>query len=466
MKSTLTMKCFKQLLPGLLMLPIAALAQTNSDSAFIRSIANEMLRNGKAYDLLRVLTKSIGGRLAGSPQFNKAATWGKQTMQQLGADTVYFQPCMVPHWNRGGADKASVVSVDGKEAKQVLDVLALGNSLGSGKEGVKAEVVAVETFDELEKRKDEVKGKIVFYNAAFDPTDIVPGASYGKTGRYRRDGASRAAKYGAVAALIRSLSGSTDNNPHTGAMMYNDSFPKIPAAALGLRDADALWNACKQHKHVTVSLTTYGYFLPDTINTNVVAELRGSSNADEYISVGGHLDSWDVNEGAHDDGTGVVQTIEVLRTLKALGYKPKHTLRFVLFANEENGLRGGKKYAEEAEAKHEHHVFALETDGGGFTPRGFSFDADSSKVAKIQPWTTLLQPYGVYQLINGWGGADIGPLEEKLKVPVGELLPDGQRYFDIHHSRGDVFEAVNKRELLLGAVNMAALIYLIDKYGL
>lgn len=437
-----------------------------SVSIFIRRMSDNVMLYGKAYDNLHYLTKQIGGRLAGSPQFARAVQWGKETMQGLGADTVFLQECMMPHWVRGGMDKVSVLSIGGKKQKRALDALALGNSMGSGPQGVTAEVVAVASFDELEKRKDEVKGKIVYYNYGFTHTNLRPGTSYGDAGIYRRNGASRAAKYGAIGVLIRSLTEATDNNPHTGTMAYNDSFPKIPAAALGYQDADYLWNTCRQTPHVTVSLTTFGNFLPDTIGHNVIAEIKGTENPNEYITVGGHLDSWDVNEGAHDDGTGIVQTMEILRVMKALGYQPKHSLRFVLFANEENGTRGGLKYAEVAKQKGEKHLFALESDGGGFTPRGFTFTTGADTLKKIQPWVELLKPYGVYEFTSGGGGTDIGPINKTFGTTLSGLDVDEQRYFDIHHSRGDVFEAVNKRELNLGAINMAALIYLVDKYGL
>ncbi len=451
----------KKLIQLLLLLPFAALAQTGEDAATIKKISDEILRNGKAYDLLRQLTKQVGGRLAGSPQFAKAVEWGKVTMEQNGADKVFLQECMVPHWVRGGQDKAVIVEVDKKKTSRELDVLALGNSLGYGT--VTAEVLAVADFAELEQRKDEVKGKIVYYNQGFDPTNVKPFLSYGQTGIYRRSGPSRAAKYGAVGVMIRSLTESTANDPHTGAMAYNDSFPKIPAIAVGPRDADGVW-ALSKKVGFKLSMTTNGHFLPDTIGHNVVAELKGTEFPDQYITVGGHLDSWDVNEGASDDGTGVVHTIEIMRALQAIGYKPKHTIRFVLFANEENGLRGGIKYAEEAQAKGEKHIFALESDAGGFTPRGFSVGANKEQMAKLQSWLPLLSPYGTEEFTNGGGGADISPLM-KMGTPVSELNPDPQRYFDLHHARSDVFENVNKRELLLGAVNMAALIYLVDKYG-
>lgn len=455
----------KKLLIVLVSFPLFTIAQYE-DSAFIKKIADDILVNGKAFENLRYLTKQIGGRLAGSPQMPKAEKWGAATMRQSGADTVFLQECMVPHWVRGGIDKAEIVSVDNKAQKQTLDVLALGNSIGSGKNGVTANVLDISSFEELEKRKDEVKGKIVFYNYPFNPRYIVPGKAYGESGVYRYMGASRAAKYGAVAVVIRSMTEATDNHPHTGVMRYNDSFPKIPAAALGLQDADKLWQMCKGHKSVKLSLQTFGHFLPDTIGHNVIGELKGSEASNDFITVGGHLDSWDVNEGAHDDGTGVVQTMEVLRVLKSLGYKPKKTIRFVLFANEENGTRGGQKYAEAAKAKNENHVFALESDEGGFTPRGFSFSLNDEKMKKVNAWKNLFESYGASAFKHGEGGTDIEPLNQNLNTPVSSFVPDNQRYFDLHHSRTDVFEAVNKRELLLGAVNMAALIYLVDKYGL
>ncbi|MES2371779.1 MAG: M20/M25/M40 family metallo-hydrolase [Bacteroidota bacterium] len=453
----------KKIFLGFFVLPFAAMAQPVDDAAVIKKISDEILRNGKAYEQLYQLTKQIGGRLAGSPAFAKAVQWGKETMEKNGADNVWLQECMVPHWVRGGNDKAFVILVDGNKTSRELDVLALGNSLGSGT--IMGEVLAVQDFAELERRKDEVKGKIVYYNNGFNPTNIKPFISYGEAGIYRRSGPSRAAKYGAVGVMIRSLTESTSNDPHTGAMVYNDSFPKIPAIAVGPRDADAVWTLTRKSK-ISMAMYTNGHFLPDTTAHNVIAELKGTEFPDRYITIGGHLDSWDVNEGAHDDGTGVVHTIEIMRALQAIGYKPKHTLRFVLFANEENGLRGGAKYAAEAKTKNEKHIFALESDAGGFTPRGFSLQVSKEQMAKIQNWIPLLSPYGTFELTNDGGGADIGPLNRTFGTPVGELIPDPQRYFDLHHARSDVFEAVNKRELLLGAVNMAALIYLVDKYGL
>ena len=461
-----------------LLIAISFLLFTNSfsqteDSLMIKKISDEILTNGKAYDNLHYLTKQIGGRLSGSSQMVKAEKWGVALMKESGADKAWLQECMVPHWVRGGKDKAEVTYNDAVTgARNVLtshkqlDVLALGNSEGTKNKDLTAKVILVNSFDELEKKKDSLKGMIVFYNYKFNPTYVQTFRSYGEASQYRGGGPSRAAKYGAIGVIVRSMSHSTDNNPHTGATRYDTTYAKIPALAVGLRDADWLSDQIQKNKIISLTIKTNAHFLPDTIGHNVIGELTGSEFPDEIITIGGHLDSWDPAEGAHDDGAGVVHTIEILRAFKTLGYKPKHTIRFVLFMNEENGLRGGAKYAQEAKEKNEKHIFALESDAGGFTPRGFSFGGSPEQLKKLQSWVPLLYPYGVYEITNGGGGADIGPLNRTFKTPVAELGPDSQRYFDYHHARNDVFENVNKRELELGAVNMAALIYLIDKYGL
>jgi len=426
----------------------------------IRKLADEILINGKAYENLRHLTKKIGPRLAGSEGMVKSENWGLEVMKQSGADNAWMQECLVPHWVRGGKDIAHTTG----NKRMDLDVVALGNSVGTGAKGITAECILVNSFDELEQKKDQIKGKIVFYNYKFRPEFVNTFHAYRDAVPYRGQGPSRAAKYGALGVIIRSMSHSTDNNPHTGALRYDTAYPKIPALAIGLRDADRLANEL-QNKKISVFLRTNGHFLPDTIGHNVIGELAGSEFPEEIITIGGHLDSWDNCEGAHDDGAGCVQTIEVLRAMKAVGFKPRRTIRFVLFANEENGLRGGNKYAEEAKAKNEKHIFAIESDAGGFVPRALGFTVSDHQFEKIRKWESLISPYGC-EIVRGGGGADIGPLNRALNTPVGSLNPDSQRYFDIHHSRSDVFEAVNKRELDLGAVNMAAIIYLIDKYGL
>jgi hypothetical protein len=450
-------------------LSLTAFAQ-NEDSLFIKRISDYILVSGKSYDDLRHLTKKIGARLSGSVGMYKAEQWGLKTMQDAGAN-AWLQQCMVPHWVRGGKDAAyTVVDKTKKGASNIglpvrpLDIVALGNSVGTGKPLTK-EVIEIKNFAELEAKKDQVRDKIVFYNYPFNNSFINTFSAYRDAVAYRGQGPSRAAKYGAAAVIVRSMTHSTDNNPHTGGTNYNDSFPKIPAVAIGLQDADWLSNALKETPF-QVTLHTHGKFLPDTIGHNVIGELKGTEFPDEYITVGGHLDSWDNCEGAHDDGAGCVQTIEILRAFKTLGYKPKRTIRFVLFANEENGLRGGNKYAEEAIAKGEKHIFALESDAGGFTPMGFGVSASEAQFQKISSWHLLLLPYSPAEIRRGGGGADIGPLARTQGTPVAGLIPNSQRYFDYHHARNDVFEAVNKRELQLGAINMAALVYLVDKYGL
>lgn len=456
------------------LLSVTVYSQTD-DSLAIKRISDEILTNGKAYENLRYLTKQIGGRLAGSQGMVKAEQWGVKVMGESGADKAWMQECLVPHWVRGGKDVASVSYVPDRSeiksgpyptsVKKELDIVALGNSVGTGKVPITAEVVLVNSFDELERKKDEVKGKIVFYNYKFNPTYVNTFLSYRDAGQYRGQGPSRAAKYGALAVIVRSLSHAADNHPHTGATRYDSAFAKIPAVAIGLKDADWL-SEHLQNETIKVSLTTNGYFLPDTIGHNIIGELTGTEFPDQIITVGGHLDSWDNCEGAHDDGAGCVQTMEILRAFKAINYKPKHTIRFVLFANEENGLRGGIKYADEAKAKGEKHILAIESDAGGFTPRSLGFSGTEEQYQKVLGWKNLIAPYGCNEINKGGGGADIGPLSRQLKTPTASLNPDSQRYFDVHHARSDVFEAVNKRELELGAVNMAAFIYLVDKYGL
>ena len=466
------------------------------DSILIRQLADVILTDGKTYGNLRALTKGVGARLSGSAGFYKAEVWGQHALQDAQADKVWLQECMVPHWIRGGKDSASWSAAGGggagtngggagtrggkdtgvraagggaslRAGAVGLDILALGNSVGTGPQGLRAPVILIHTFDELEQRKDEIKGKIVFYNYPFNNRLVETFMAYGDAVRYRGAGASRAARYGAVGMLVRSMSSSVDNNPHTGALMYNDSLPRIPAAAVGLRDADKLAAELEGHPGagLTVYLRTGGQMLPDTLAHNVIGELRGTEFPDQYITVGGHLDSWDPAEGAQDDGAGCVQSIEVLRALKAIGYKPRHTIRIVLFANEENGGRGGRKYAEAAKAAGEKHLLGLESDNGGFTPRAFTLSLNDAQLSAIRPWTELLQPYGVYAFERGGGGSDVNPLRPQVGAVVGELRPDSQRYFDYHHSRADVLENVNKRELEMGALNMAALVYLVDKYG-
>ncbi|HEY0030337.1 MAG TPA: M20/M25/M40 family metallo-hydrolase [Bacteroidia bacterium] len=442
----------------------AAFAQT--DSAMIKKIYNEALTNGRSYSNLNYLCKKIGGRLAGSPQAQQAVDWAFKAMKEAGADTVYLQECMVPHWVRGEKEVAKIISTGGKGIKEV-PVCALGGSIPTPKEGITAQVIEVNGIEELEKiGKEKIQGKIVFFNQPMDPTNIHGFESYGGAVMQRYAGASEAVKFGAVAVLVRSLSLTQDDNPHTGSMGYKDSLDKIPACAISTNGANWLSSYLKTDKELKFYLKMSCETLPDEKSYNVIGEIYGSDKKDEIITVGGHLDAWDNGEGAHDDGAGVVQSIEVLRIYKALGLKPKRTIRAVAFMNEENGLRGGKKYAEMAVLKKEKHTAAIESDAGGFSPRGFSSEMEAAQKAKLKSWAPLFLPYGVYDFSEDGGGADIAPLHKALGTPILELMPDSQRYFDYHHTAIDTFEAVNKRELELGGASMAALIWMISQYGL
>jgi len=434
------------------------------DVVVFRNIANDILLNGKAYENLRVLTKNIGARLPGSPQQLKAEKETARMMKKMGADTVYFQECMVPHWVRGEKETAYTTLADGN--KKTLDICALGNSVGTGINGIKAQIVEVGSWKELDELGEKgIKGKIVFYNVHFNQTHIEPWRGYTETTEYRWNGASRAAKYGAIGTMLRSLASNTDDNPHTGGMKYNDSLPKIPCIAVSAVDGDYLSDELRKRKTISIFFRTTCKTLPKVVGHNVIGEIRGSSNPDQYITVGGHLDSWDLAEGAHDDGTGCVQSMELIRVYKKLKIIPKNTIRIVLFADEENGGAGADKYAELAKQKNEKLLFALESDDGGFVPRAFRFNLEEGKIEKFRKWIPLFYPYGVYKFEEGEAGADIEGLKP-LGAVIAGLYPDPQRYFDVHHSKSDVFENVNKRELDLGAISMAQLVYLVDKYGI
>ncbi|MFM2358763.1 MAG: hypothetical protein RLY16_756 [Bacteroidota bacterium] len=443
---------------------IAAAAQ-NTDSIVIRKLADDILTHNNAYENLRYLCKKVGARLSGSKGAQKAVIATAKMLKEAGADTVYLQPCMVPHWVRGTQKEiAFITGANGK--KRNLKICALGNSVGTGPKGITGRVIEVRSFAELDALGTQsVKGNIVFFNFAMNPKYIQTFNAYGESGIARRSGPSRAAKLGAIGVIVRSLASNLDDHPHTGVTSYNDSFPKIPAVAISTNDAELLSKTLMLKMEHRIYLQTNCKLEADAPSFNVVGEIRGSKFPEEIITVGGHLDSWDLAEGAHDDGTGCMQSIEIIRAFKSTGIQPQRTIRAVMFMNEENGGRGAKAYFEAAKKANEKHIFALESDAGGFTPRGFGVTCNEKQLAQLQSYTNLLKPYGVYQITAGGGGADIGPLKELGTVLAG-LSPDSQRYFDLHHAETDVFEAVSKRELELGAINMAALIYLVDRNGL
>lgn len=435
-----------------------------SDSAAIKLMSNYILTHYECYNDLRYLCKQIGHRISGSPQAEKAVAWGKEVMEKTGCDRVFLQEVMVPHWVRG-EEQGVIINSKGKRTPVLIS--SLGNAVGTGNTGIEAPLLIINNIDQLQRMNPkDVKGKIVFFNYRFDQANVNTFESYGPCVYYRWGAPSEAAKMGAIAVVIRSVSSAYDDKPHTGSMAYDKKYPAIPSIAISNVAADQLEKQMNTEKNMKMYIRTTCQMLPDVKSYNVIGEITGSEIPNEIVCFGGHLDSWDIGEGAHDDGAGVVQSIEVLRTFVKLGIRPKRTIRAVLFMNEENGLRGGKKYAELAEQNKENHILAIETDAGGATPYGFAMTMSAEKRQKIKSWLPLLQPYNLYNFERNGGGADIGPLQRKFGTPVMELLPDSQRYFDMHHSANDVFENVHRRELCLGALAMTAMVYLTSMYGL
>ena len=437
------------------------IGQQNQDSIFIRKIYDEALSRGKAYEDLRSLCKDVGARLSGSAEAQMAVEWSKRKMESYGFDKVYLQEVMVPHWERGTKEAGWYRLQDGKLQK--VNLLALGGSIGT--DGlIEAPIVEFKHLDDLKKAKrSQVEGKIVFLNQPMDEQQINTFKAYGGCYAIRGNGAVEASKLGAKAVIIRSIGMPIDDHPHTGSMHYEDGVDKIPAAAVSTIDAERISAFLKNGKmNFLMELDCRDY--PDVLSYNVIAEMTGSKTADKIITFGGHLDSWDTGEGAHDDGAGVIHCLEALRILKVLGYKPNHTLRVVFFMNEENGNMGGKTYAKWAKEKGETQIAALESDRGGFSPRGFHCDGPEEYVQLVASFAELFKPYELHVFDKGYGGVDIGPLKNEYEnIPLFGFVPDSQRYFDFHHAPSDIFENVNKRELELGAASIGAFVYLIDQ---
>lgn len=439
------------------------LTQAQSDADAIKMLFDETLRNGRSYDWLRYLTTDIGHRLSGSPGAAEAVKWTKTELENI-ADSVWLQPVMVPHWIRGMEEDAYIKGVN-KNKNTSVNVCALGGSVGTGPTGITARVVEVRGIDELAQLgARRIKGNIVFFNRPMDVTQVQPFAAYAGAVDQRALGPSEAARYGAVGVVVRSMGLNQEDYPHTGALRYAPDAPKIPAVAISTLHADLLSKALKDDNTLQFYFETHCEMLPDVLSYNVVAELRGSEYPEEIILVGGHLDSWDLGDGAHDDGAGCVQSMEVMRIFRVLGVKPKRTLRVVLFMNEENGISGGREYAAQAQNTQERHIAAIEADEGGFTPRGFSMTASTEFRNLMMSWKPLLEPYGLTDFSHEGGGADIGPLMI-FNIPLIGYMPDAHRYFDYHHTKEDTFDKVSKRELDMGAGCMAALVWLIDRYG-
>jgi len=438
-------------------------AQTN-DEQTIKAIYKSSLTNSKCYSWLDYLSNKIGARLSGSANAEKAVLYTKAQLETLGLDRVYLQEVMVPKWVRGEKETAYILD---KKTKINVPVCALGGSIATAKNGLTAEVIEVQSIKELEVLGNKIKGKIVFFNRPMEQENIETFTSYGGCVDQRYAGAKEASKFGAVGTIVRSMNLRLDDFPHTGAQSYGD-IPKsqyIPTAAISTNGAELLSKTLKSNPNLKFYLKMSCQQMEDALSYNVIGEIKGSEHPENIMVVGGHLDSWDLADGSHDDGAGIVQSMEVINIFKNLGYKPKNTIRVVLFMNEENGGKGGKKYEELSLINNENHIFALESDSGGFSPRGFSFEADDANFNKIASWKNLFEPYLIHSFVKGHSGSDIEPLTSKSIVKAG-LKPDSQRYFDYHHASNDKFDAINKRELELGAATMASLMYLIDQNGI
>lgn len=437
-------------------------AEEKTDSTKIKTLFNAALTQGKSYEWLEDLTQNIGGRLSGSPEAAKAVIWGEQLMKEVGLDSVWLQPVMVPHWVRGEKEIAYYTT---NGIQKNVPICALGFSIATPASGVLAEVIEVKSLEEAKALGTKMKGKIVFFNRPFDDTLINTFSAYGGCVDQRVAGAAICGEFGAKGVIVRSMTNSVDDYPHTGTMSYGD-LPQekyIPAASISARAANILSDDLKQKPNLKFYFKQICETLPDAPSFNVVGEMRGSETPENIFVVGGHLDSWDLGEGAHDDGSGIVQSLEVAYLFKKNNIKPKNSIRIVFFMNEENGTRGAKKYAELATLNKENHIGGLESDSGGHTPRGFSIDANTANRTLLQSWKKLLSPYGLHDFKKGGSGADISPLKAENITLVG-YKPDSQRYFDYHHTSKDTFDKVNKRELALGSASMASIVYLMDKY--
>jgi len=440
-------------------------AYSQTDAEIIEKIYQTSLTNGKSYDWLNHLSNQIGSRLSGSLGAERAVTYTKEELEKLGLDKVWLQPVMVPRWVRGAKEYAYIETVPGKT--NTVNICALGGSVATPALGIKANVVEVKSFDELSTLgKEAIMGKIVFFNRPMQADLINTFEAYGGCVNQRYRGAVEASKYGAVGVIVRSMNLRLDDLPHTGVMSYDDipAEKRIPAAAISTNDAEVLSTMLQLDKNINLYFKQNCKQLSDVQSYNVIGEILGSQFPNEYMIVGGHLDSWDLGDGSHDDGAGVVQSMEVLRLIKELKIKPKRSLRVVLFMDEEISGSGAEKYAAEVKQKNENHVFALESDAGGFSPRGFSFDCSDANFNQVLTWQPLFKPYLIHYFEKGETGVDVEYLKND-KIVLAGLVPDSQRYFDYHHASNDTFDAINKRELELGAATMASLVFLFDKYG-
>ena len=448
----------------------SAYSQTSGSGGDERhmEISRRMLAYGletcEAYDMLEELTSLAGSRLSGSPGSLVAIDLTRKMMESRGFHNVHLEPVMVPHWVRGPIEEATIMQTSRRLAIP-LNICALGGSIATPSGGIEAEVLEVHSFEELKKMSAVGQGKIIFFNRPMDRSKFETFEAYGNAVNQRSTGAIEAARVGGVAVLVRSMTLALDDVPHTGWMRYADTVNQIPAAALSTLDANILSDLLKREKNVRVRMTLTCQTLPDAESANVVGELTGTEKPNEVIVVAGHLDSWDKGTGAHDDGAGCVQAIEVLNLLKKAGVKPKRTIRAVMFMNEENGQRGAKAYPIAPQREGEVHVAAIESDRGGFAPRGISVHGDSTLLQKVLRWKPLFEQLYAGRIVSGGSGVDVAPLVERGVAGFG-LIVENHRYFDYHHSANDTLDKVNPRELEMGAIVEAMLCYLISEEGL
>jgi len=436
---------------------------TSVDEAARRMLA-QGLREERAHDLLRGLLEAAPTRLTGSEGAEAAVEHMGKLMVDLGFTNVHREAVLVERWERGV--ETAVVEASGQRPVIELAVCALGGSVGTPEAGVAAGVVEVRSFKELEALGPAARGKVVFFNQPMDRAILEPFRAYGANAEQRVRGAVEAARSGAAAVLVRSLTFRRDRHPHTGLMRYEDGVPRIPAAAIATRDADGLSALLRASPDLVVRLTLGCRDRGPVSSANLVGDLRGAERPEEIVLIGGHLDAWDLGTGAHDDGAGCVHALEALRLIKAAGLVPKRTIRAVLFMDEEFGGTGGRFYAGAPERRGERHLAAFESDRGGFLPLAVGLGGGPGVPERFKAAGGLLRSLGIVQgLVPGGGGVDIAPLAER-GVLLGGLIPDAARYFDAHHSALDVLDAVHPRELELGAVALAVMAYLIAQDGI
>lgn len=424
-----------------------------------KQISDEILANGTAYENLEELTKGIGPRFSATPGYAKATEWAEKKLKEVGAENIWKQEVRVPVWIRG---KESLQIKTGNGDWKNIRMLSFGNSEGTRGKDLTADILLVKDIPELNTLTSaQVKDKIIFVNSPIDQKIINTVDSYLITAKSKLLSASVIGKKGAKGLIIRSLTTASDDIPHAKMIYYEpDDRIKIPAVTIGAKSANELEKLLKKQT-VKAKLTMSAESKGEAINHNIIGEIPGKKDS-KVIVLGAQLDSWDFAEGAHDDGSGVAQCLEVLRAIKALDINNNHTIRVVLYANSENGGQGRESYAAYVKKKDEKHIFALGTDSGGYSPRGFSLDMAPQRRRLIFDWKSYFLPYGVYDFDQTYAIQDISPLK-KLDIPLAELVVDTQRYFDYHHSSEDTFDKVNKRELLLGAVVMTQMIFMIDK---